>query len=47
MATVLKFEDLEVWQLGRELYQKVGTLIDKNAFKNNYRIIGQIEGSTG
>jgi four helix bundle protein len=47
MATVLKFEDLEVWQLGRELYQKVGTLIDKNAFKNNYRLIGQIEGSSG
>ncbi|MBS1731925.1 MAG: four helix bundle protein [Bacteroidetes bacterium] len=47
MATVLKFEDLEVWQLGRELYQKVGALIDKNTFKNNYRLIGQIEGSSG
>jgi four helix bundle protein len=47
MATVKHFEDLEVWKLSRELCNVVGEIIDKGNFQNNFRIIGQIEGSSG
>ena len=47
MATIKHFEDLEVWKVSRELCADIGKLIDKGAFKNNFRIIGQIEGSSG
>ncbi|MBN8835752.1 MAG: four helix bundle protein [Sphingobacteriia bacterium] len=47
MATVQKFEDLEVWQLSRQLCNLIGKIIDEGNFQNNYRIIGQIEGSSG
>ena len=47
MATVKHFEDLEIWKLSRELCNLVGKIIDEGKFQNNYRIIGQIEGSSG
>ena len=47
MPTVKRFEDLEVWKLSRELNKKMGDLIDVKQFKNNFRIINQIEGSSG
>ena len=47
MSTVKRFEDLEVWKLSRELNKKIGELIDEKHFKNNFRIINQIEGSSG
>ena len=47
MATVSKFEELEAWKLSRELCMKIGTLIDNRTFGNNYRLIGQLEGSSG
>jgi four helix bundle protein len=47
MATIKHFEDVEAWKLGREISDKIGTLIDNGMFKNNYRLIGQIEGSSG
>ena len=47
MATIKRFEDIESWKLGKELCEKVGSLIDVGKFKKNYRLIDQIEGSSG
>jgi four helix bundle protein len=47
MATIKRFEDLDAWKLSRELCDKIGRLIDSEAFKKNFRLIGQVEGSSG
>lgn len=47
MATIKKFEDVEAWKVSRELCNNIGSLIDNDSFKSNYRLIGQIEGSSG
>ena len=47
MATIKKFEDVESWKLGRELSLKIGKHIDAGKFKRSYRLIDQIEGSSG
>ena len=47
MATIQRFEDLDAWKLSRELCNKIGTIIDNGSLKNNFRLIGQIEGSSG
>lgn len=47
MATIKRFEDLDVWKVSRELCNKLGVIIDTNALKRNFRLIGQIEGASG
>jgi len=47
MATIKRFEDLDAWKVSRALCDKIGSLIDSEAFKNNFRLIGQVEGSSG
>jgi four helix bundle protein len=47
MATIRKFEDILSWQQARILCTKIGALIDADRFGKNFRLIGQIEGSTG
>ena len=47
MATIKKFEDIEAWKVARDLCNKIGTAIDKGSFKKSYRLITQIEGSSG
>ena len=47
MATVKRFEDLDSWKLARELCSKIGKLIDEGSFKKNFRLIDQLEGSSG
>ncbi len=47
MATVKRFEDLDCWKISLELCNKVGEMIDSGLFNNHYRLIGQIEGSSG
>ena len=47
MATIKRFEDLEMWMVSRDLCSKIGKIFDNGTFKNNYRIIGQIEGASG
>ena len=47
MATIKRFEDLEMWKLSRILCNDIGVLIDKDKLKRNYRLIGQMEGSSG
>ena len=47
MATVKSFEDLQCWQNARVLCKEVGLLIDGGVFKRNYRLVHQLEGSSG
>lgn len=47
MATIKRFEDIEAWKVARELCSRVGVLIDCGSFKKSYRLVGQIEGSSG
>jgi four helix bundle protein len=47
MATIKRFEDIESWKLGRSLCVKVGKHIDDGKFKKNFRLIDQLEGSSG
>lgn len=47
MATIKRFEDMESWKLARELCKKIGDIIDKGSFKRNFRLIDQIDGSSG
>ncbi|RTL59553.1 MAG: four helix bundle protein [Sphingobacteriales bacterium] len=47
MATIKHFEDIEAWKLARELCKEIGMVIDKGSFKKSFRLIHQIEGSSG
>jgi len=47
MATIKKFEDIEAWKVARDLCSKIGAVIDGGSFKKSFRLIGQIEGSSG
>lgn len=47
MATIKRFEELDVWKVSRELCTKIGIIIDRDCFVKNFRLIGQIEGSSG
>jgi four helix bundle protein len=47
MATISTFEEVLSWQEARELNKTIGKLIDASKFKNNFRLINQIEGSAG
>ena len=38
MATIKRFEDLDMWKVSRELCSKIGEIVDKGDFKNNFRI---------
>ncbi|WP_432422784.1 four helix bundle protein [Terrimonas ginsenosidimutans] len=47
MATIERFEDIFSWKEARGLNCTLGKMIDSGRFKNNYRLINQIEGSAG
>jgi len=47
MSKVERFEDLKVWQLARELCKDIHQLTLKNSFSKDFRLIGQIKGSSG
>ena len=47
MPTIKKFEDLDVWNLSRELSKSLGELLDRGTCGNNFRMINQVEGSSG
>ena len=46
MATIINFEDLEIWQLSR-IYCKEIYDIENTKLKNNFRLANQIDGSSG
>jgi four helix bundle protein len=47
MATVQKFEDLEVWKLSRAISQKVYPLTFVEPISNDFRLKDQLRGSCG
>ncbi|WP_370174865.1 four helix bundle protein [Leeuwenhoekiella palythoae] len=47
MATIEKFEDLEVWQLSRCLCQHIEDIISSEKLNRRYAIKDQIERSSG
>ncbi len=47
MATFTSFEDIEAWQLARELSQTIWILTNVEPFKSDFALKGQINKSTG
>lgn len=47
MATITKFEDLEVWQKARTLCQMIFKLTQKESFSKDYELKNQISRSSG
>jgi len=47
MATIEKFEDLEIWQLSRQLCRRVYEFINREPFSKDYKLVNQINSSSG
>jgi four helix bundle protein len=47
MATITRFEDLEVWQLARALCKEIYSLTFIEPIKSDYRLKDQMRGSSG
>lgn len=47
MATITKFEDLEIWQLSRELSKDIYSLTFMEPIKSDFRLRDQMRGSSG
>ena len=47
MATVYRFEDLEIWQPARKLYQQVSKLAEKLKKNHDYRFAEQMKAAIG
>ena len=47
MATIKRFEDLEVWQKARELCNHIYPLTLKDSFARDFKLRDQINGSSG
>ncbi|GEN73711.1 four helix bundle protein [Chryseobacterium lathyri] len=47
MGTIRRFEDLEIWQLSRELCKEVYNIIKSTDLKNNFKLCAQIDSSSG
>jgi len=47
VATIKRFEDIEGWKKARVVCKQLGEIIDAGNFKNSYKLVNQIEGSSG
>jgi len=47
MPTIDRFEDLEIWQLARKLYQKISKLAEKLKKNHDYRFAEQMKAASG
>lgn len=47
MATIKKFEDLEIWQLARQLENKIFEETEKGRLSRDYKLKDQINASSG
>ncbi|MDR7127837.1 hypothetical protein J2X69_000165 [Algoriphagus sp. 4150] len=45
MATITRFEDLDIWQKAREYCKIVFALTQKNGFQNDFSLKNQINAS--
>jgi len=47
LATVHKFEDLEIWQLARKIYQRISVIAEKMRKNHDYRFAEQMKSAAG
>jgi four helix bundle protein len=47
MATITKFEDLEIWQEARKLAKEIYLISKETDLKTDFRLKGQIKASSG
>lgn len=47
MAIIQSFEEIESWKKAREVCRILGEIIDAGKFKKSFRLIHQVEGSSG
>lgn len=47
LATINRFEDLEIWQLARVLCNDIYDLAERTGLKTSYRLYNQIDGASG
>ena len=47
MATINRFEDLQIWQLARLLYRETGKVADRVRRKNDFRFAEQMKAAAG
>lgn len=47
MPTIKKFEELEIWQLSRNLYNKISLLVEKLRANKEFRLAEQMKSSAG
>lgn len=47
MATINQFEDLEIWNRGREICQDIYEIREKSRLKTDYKLYNQINGASG
>lgn len=47
MATIKKFEDLEIWQEARRLSNEIKEIVLNSDLKNDFKLRDQIKGSSG
>ena len=47
MATITRFEDLEIWQLARQQAKEIFLLYSSGAFKKDFELQNQINASSG
>ena len=47
MATIKRFEDLEIWQNARKLSKEIIEISKNTDLKNDYKLKDQIKGSSG
>jgi four helix bundle protein len=47
MATIIQFEDMEIWQQAREICKDVHALCSKGSFAKDFELVRQISRSSG
>jgi four helix bundle protein len=47
MATISRFEDLEIWQEARRLFNQVKKISNETLLKNDFKLRDQIKASSG
>lgn len=47
MATISNFEDLEIWQLAREICKDIHRIVEYDSFSKDFGLVKQINNSSG
>lgn len=47
MATIKRFEDLEIWQEARRLFNQIQDIVNSTDLKNDFRLKDQIKAASG